>query len=101
MNPAKAEKSEQTTIGCFEKLAADVSDAELAKMKEYMLKKYQENKVENSYWVQILKDAVVEGIDMYSDYERVINSLTTDEMEKFVSGIVKNGSRFELLMLPE
>ena len=101
LNPAKAEKSEQTTIGCFEKLAADVSDAELAKMKEYMLKKYQENKVENSYWVQILKDAVVEGIDTYSDYERVINSLTTDEMEKFVSGIVKNGSRFELLMLPE
>lgn len=101
LNPDKSAKSEQTTINCLEKLASNVPEAELAKMKEYMLKKHGENAVENSYWLNVLTDSAVDGLDMYSNYNDIVNALTVKDMQDFIAKIINSGNRFELLMLPE
>ena len=41
------------------------------------------------------------GIDSYSDYKKIINSLTAEQMEKFVGQLLKQGNRCEVIMLPE
>ena len=100
LNPDKSKTSEQTTINCFEKLANGIPETELQKMKEYMLKKYEENIVDNSYWLSALERYVVDGIDEYTDYKEMINSLTVEDMQNYIHDIVTEGNRFELLMLP-
>ena len=65
-----------------------------------MLKKYEENIVDNSYWLGALERYVVDGIDEYTDYKKMINSLTVEDMQNYIHDIVTEGNRFELLMLP-
>lgn len=101
LNPNKSDKSEATTIHCLETLASEVKSEELSKMKEYMLKKFDENAVENGWWIGTLQDYVVESVDGYSTYKDAVNSLTTEGMRDFIAKIVASGNRFELLMLPE
>ena len=70
-------------------------------MKEYMLKRYDEQVRENGYWLGVMEDAAMNGIDSYSDYKKIINSLTAEQMEKFVGQLLKQGNRCEVIMLPE
>ena len=65
-----------------------------------MLKKYEEIIVDNSYWLSALERYVVDGIDEYTDYKEMINSLTVEDMQNYIHDIVTEGNRFELLMLP-
>lgn len=81
LNPDKREKSEKATINSLETLAKDIPDTELKKMKEYMLKRYDEQVRENGYWLGVMEDAAMNGIDSYSDYKKIINSLTAEQME--------------------
>ena len=101
LNPDKREKSEKATINSLETLAKDIPDTELKKMKEYMLKRYDEQVRENGYWLGVMEDAAMNGIDSYSDYKKIINSLTAEQMEKFVGQLLKQGNRCEVIMLPE
>ena len=101
LNPDKREKSEKATINSLETLAKDIPDTELKKMKEYMLKRYDEQVRENGYWLGVMEDAAMNGIDSYSDYKKIINSLTAEQMEKFVGQLLKQGNRCEVVMLPE
>ena len=100
VNPQKSASSEKLTINSLETLAKDIPDAELAKMKEYMLKKADENAHENGYWSDVLMDYATEGVDLYTDYKNVVNSLTAEDMERFVASLLKQGNRCEVLMLP-
>lgn len=101
LNPSKYASSEKLTIASLEKLAKNIPESELSKMKEYMVKKADENAHENGYWVNVLKTEAVDGVDLYTGYKNVVNSLTPAEMQKFVASLLKQGNRFELLMLPE
>lgn len=101
LNPDKSSTSEQLTIKSLETLADSVSDSELSKMKEYMLKQIEENAKENSYWVRVLENKEVEGIDTYSTYRDVVKNLTPKDIQNFVKEILKQGNRVEILMLPK
>ena len=100
LNPQKSESSEKLTINSLESLAKDIPDTELMKMKEYMLKKADENAHENKYWNNVLMEYATDGIDLHTDYKNVVNSLTTEDMEQFVGSLLKQGNRCEVLMLP-
>lgn len=101
LNPDKYKTSEATTINCLEKLGKDIPVEELKKMQEYMLKTYDQNVVENSYWVGVLRSYVIDGQDMYTGYRNTVEALTVKDIEDFVNELVKSGNRFEMLMLPE
>ena len=97
----KYKTSETATIKCLEKLSKDIPVAELKKMQEYMLKSYDENIVENGYWLGVLESYVVDGEDMYTGYKNAVEELTVGDIENFVDKLIKSENRFEILMLPE
>lgn len=101
LNPDKYKTSETATIKCLEKLSKDIPVAELKKMQEYMLKSYDENIVENGYWLGVLESYVVDGEDMYTGYKKAVEELTVGDIENFVDKLIKSENRFEILMLPE
>ena len=101
LNPAKNETSEKLTINSLEVLGKSIKDSELVKMKEYMLKRFDENVHENRYWRNILLDYATDNLDFYTGYKDVVKNLTVSEMQKFVQSLLKQGNRCEVLMLPE
>lgn len=101
LNPDKYKTSETATIKSLEKLSKDIPVAELKKMQEYMLKSYDENIVENGYWLGVLESYVVDGEDMYTGYKKAVEELTVGDIENFVDKLIKSENRFEILMLPE
>lgn len=71
---------------------------DLNKVKEYMLKTYQQNQKENSYWMGILNGMLWEGIDMNTGYENTVNGVTISDLKKFTKDFFKQGNMIEVSM---
>ena len=69
---------------------------QLARVKEFMLKKFQENQVENSYWLSRLKEYYWHGTDAVKDYEKILNSITGKDLQKFVKKLLKQNNCIEV-----
>ena len=72
---------------------------DLDKVREYMLKKYAENQKENSYWANMLHNEIALGYDGYTDYEKTLNSITTEDLKKFMKSMLKQGNAIEVSMV--
>lgn len=101
LNPDKREKSEKLTIACLEDLAQNVPEAELNKMKEFMIKQTDQNFQENGYWLFTLEDWAMNKLDMATKFKETLQTITTKDMQDFIAGLLKQGNRFEVLMMPE
>ena len=72
---------------------------DLDKVREYMLKKYAENQKENAYWASLLQSSITADYEGYKDYEKTLNSITPDDLKKFVKKLLKQGNEIEVSMV--
>lgn len=72
---------------------------DLDKVREYMLKKFAENQKENSYWDNLIYNQVTLGYDKYKDYEKILNSITINDLKKFAKSLLKQGNQIEISMV--
>ena len=75
------------------------SEANLNKVKEYMLKKHKEDLKENSYWLGNIDEYLFTGVDMMKDYENMVNSITTKDIQKFADELLKQKNEVEVTMV--
>ena len=92
----RARMTEVIRQGLDEFIQNGPNPEQLARVKEYMLKKFQENQKENGYWMNQLKEYYWHGIDGTKDYEKMVNSITGKEIQKFVKKLVKQGNCIEV-----
>lgn len=64
------------------------SEVNLNKVKEFMLKKHEEDKQENSFWMGKINEYTRYDIDSYSNYEKIVNSITVQSMADFAKKIL-------------
>lgn len=101
-DPAKREKMTGIILNELEQFATEGPSAEnLAKVKEFMLKKHAENAKENSYWVNMLDEYFWEDIDLNTGYEDVVNSITAEDLEAFTKALLNQRNRIEVSMTSE
>lgn len=74
------------------------SEANLAKVKELALKRHQENLRENSYWSGQINSWVTTREDFVSDYEKILNSITTEDVRLSVKRLLDQGNDIEIVM---
>ena len=72
---------------------------DLDKVRDYMLKKHAESLKENSYWSNLMQNYALDGIDSYKDYEKILKSITTEDLKKFVKNLLKQGNEIEVSMV--
>ena len=72
----RARMTEVIRQGLDEFIKNGPNPEQLARVKEYMLKKNQENQKENGYWMNQLKEFYWHGIDGTKNYEQMVNSFT-------------------------
>ena len=101
MNPDKQEVAVRLLHEGIQNMAKSVDADQLAKAKEYMLKQIDVDAKTNGYWVNTITTFKDYGLDMYTDYKKTVEALTTDSVRDFLNQLLKSGNHAEIIMLPE
>ena len=75
-----------------------ITDQQLNKAKQYLRKVYDEDRDDNTYWMDIMRRYTKFGIDLDKGYIETLNSLTTDDVRDFVRQHIDTGNRLILTM---
>ena len=98
-DPAKREKMEQIVMSELQKVAQEGPRPEhLAKVKEFLLKKHIEDAKENSYWLGQLNNYYWYKTDMNTNYEKLVNDLTAEDVKNFTKALLDQGNIIEITM---
>ena len=77
-------------------------DADMVKkVKEYMLKNYDDAVKTNSYWMGVISNWREYGVDMDTNYKAVVEKQTPETIAAFVAEVLKAGNRMEVVMMPQ
>ena len=101
-DPAKREKMEQIVMAELQKVAQVGPNPEhLAKVKEFLLKQHTEQVKENGYWLGQLNNFYWYNVDMNTDYEKLVNELTVEDVKNFTKALLDQGNIIEVTMTAE
>ncbi|MBQ1623408.1 MAG: insulinase family protein, partial [Bacteroidales bacterium] len=74
------------------------SETNMKKVKDYMHKTYQDNLRQNGYWSGEMYYWNKFGIDEVTDYEKVLDSITTEDVRKALDNILKQRNQTRVIM---
>lgn len=98
--PSKRDKLMQIIFTEAQALAKNgPAEADLNKVKEFMLKKRAENMKENGYWLGGINEYVITGMDYLNGYEQIVNDITVKDVRKFVNNLLKQKNEIEVSMI--
>lgn len=98
-DPAKKDHLNKVVDAQLEKIVAEgPTEAQIQKVKEYMLKKYNDNQKENGYWMGNLNEYFYTGLDKNANYDTIVNSITAKDIQKFAAALVKQGNKTTVIM---
>lgn len=98
--PDKKDKLTNIIFGELENLGKNgPSEANLNKVKEFMLKKYKEDLKENGFWLGTIDDYLFTNVDMTKGYEAMLNSITTKDIQNFATSIFSQKNEVEVTMI--
>ena len=90
---------EQIVMSELQKVAEKGPSPEhLAKVKEFLLKKYLENVKENGYWLNQLNEYYFCNIDFNTNYEKLVNEITVEDVKNFTKALLDQGNIIEVTM---
>ena len=70
------------------------------KIQENMLKNYDENLRENSWWRGVIKSYYEDGIDSLNDYKKAVNALTPALIQETLKKLTDQKNVIEVVMTP-
>ena len=101
MNPDKQDIAIRLMHEGIAGMQKAVDADQLQKVKDYMLKQIDIDAKKNSYWVSTITTFKDFGLDVYTDYKKTVEALTTDSVRDFINQLLKSGNHAEIIMLPE
>ena len=101
MKPEKADTAIMILRDEVGALAKTCDDDKLTKVKEYMLKNHNDQLKQNNYWLSVISTWLKHGVDLNTDYEKLVNAQTPESISAFVAELLKAGNRAEIVMMPE
>lgn len=98
--PAKKDKLMQIIYAEIEHISKNgPTEANLNKVKEYMLKKHTEDLKENGYWMGVIDEFLYTGVNQMNDYEKIVNGITVKDIQKFANDLFKQKNEVEVSMV--
>lgn len=98
-DPAKKDKLTNIIFNEATALAKNgPSEANLTKVKEYILKEQKEKMKENGYWLGNINEFIFTGVDMTANYEATVNSITAADIKAFAQSLLSQKNRIEVTM---
>ncbi len=73
----------------------------LAKVKEYLVKQYDQVAITNDYWNYIIWHELDDEADFDKDYKELVRGITAQDVQKIAQLLLQSGYRIEVTMLSE
>ena len=103
--PLKPEMTDTTALivqQVMENVAANgVSNEDVQKAKEYLLKSYTQNLRENWFWMERIETMDRRKYDPYKSYEAIVQGTTSADLQKLAKKALKDGNRVRIIMTGE
>ncbi len=77
------------------------TEEQMVKIRENFLKNISESRISNSYWSNNLRQYDLTGVDLDTEREAIINSLTSEKVKNFVADFIGQGNLVKIVMNPE
>ena len=101
MAPERREELATIIVREFEKIATEGPNGEhIEKVRNYMLKTFEENQEKNGAWMSWLYKYYFEGEDTYSNYTELIEGITKEDVQELARYIINQGNFIEVSMVP-
>ena len=98
-DPTKKEKLNTLIDELVKKMAAEgPSSEQMQKVRDYMVKQYNDNQQENSYWISSLDEYYYTGIDFNADYLNIVNSVTAADVKAFATDLIQQGNKVTVVL---
>ncbi len=102
--PMKPEKSDEALKIMSEEVPALAKSCDadmLTKVKEYMLKSFDDATQTNSYWKSIVDNNRMFGLDFHTNFKKVVEAQTPESICKFMQEFLKPGNKIEVTIMPK
>ena len=100
--PEIADQARAALIPEIEKIAAEgVTDEEMSKIKEYMLKERADALKQNGNWMSWMISREMLGVDMTTGYEEIVTNLSSEDIKALAAKILADGNQLRLIMDPK
>lgn len=97
---SKYEKLVPLLFGEIEKIAKEgPREKDLQKVKEYLLKTYDDSQVENSYWLEVQSIKVTVGIDLDKNYRKLVSKLSAGQIKSIAKKLLKRLEKKEVIQI--
>ena len=101
-NEEQADRLRELCVEGIEKIAKQgVSAEQFDKAKKNLEKNLPESKQRISYWASVLKNHALYGEDALSEYEKALQNLSAEGVQRAAKRLVESGNFIELVMRPE
>lgn len=87
--------------GEFVKMESNVTNEELAKQVEFLVKESLSGKEKNGAWLNAISGYAINGVDTFNGMEEVLKSLTVDDVMNFMKSLNKQGNFRMVVLDPE
>ena len=102
MNPDKQDVAIRLLHEGIKNASENISADDLQQVKEAMLKDADIKAKNNNYWMNTITTYKDYGLDVYTDYKKTVEALTTESLAKFIrESILSSGNHVEVVMLPD
>ena len=101
MKPELKEKVLGMIAGEFEDMTKNVTEEELGKVKEYMIKSVAEAYEKNGSWLYGISGYECNGVDTFNGAENVISAITVDDVHAFMKNLLQQGNYRVVVLDPE
>ena len=101
MKPEKKEIAIKIMNEEEQKLANTCDAAKFQKCKEFVLKQIDDQVKTNGYWMNVIQTWDEEGVDINTDYEKLVNALTPASVAKYVKDNFIGKNSVSVIMLPQ
>ena len=76
----------------------NVKEEDLQKVREYVLRSYDENIKTNNYWLNAIVSKVMEGKDVVNGYTETVNAITKEDIQETARKIFRSGNHLTIGM---
>ncbi len=72
---------------------------DLQKVKEFIQKQYNDNLIENSYWLGVMEEKIITGLDIHTNYLTILNSIDEESIKQFAIDLQKADNLKEIVQI--
>ncbi|MBD5327503.1 MAG: insulinase family protein [Bacteroides sp.] len=101
MNPEKQTEVFDAIHKEFEAMAQEITDEELNKVKEFLVKSYVERREQNSAWAGYISSWTLTGSDNFTNAVEEVNSVTPEMVKNFVKEMNVQGNYRVVTLNPQ